>query len=452
MSAIERIDRVPELKRSLSDPRHVCAALDLTRGAKKQASGLIICCPKHGEQNPSCSVTLADGSIRVKCFGCDLAGDVFHLIAAARNLDVGCQFPDVLDEAARIAGIQLEEPETFRAKPITNERRDYPLQSEIASLWQRSVSVLHHVEVNAWLRDRGLDPWKIAEHDSARALPDDVHLPWWASYKGDADTARTWVELGHTLLFPVYDHEGLMRSLRAGRVVAGESPKRLPPAGHASKGLVLANKRAQAVLGHGARFDVLIVEGEPDFLTWATAPVAVFGIGSGSWSAQIARRIPNGTKVVIRTHQDPAGDKYADEIGRTLVRRCRLFRPPRPETVIGDENDQLRAGTMAKSWDDGAAPMSVDSVDPRSFYLGKAFAEHYWLGDELKSGVFAARCPLEELHVDGERFDGSTVVRAPTPGNDLGSFRCSHPICKEAPLTALVVDNAMRRTASSEGL
>ena len=80
---------------------------------------------------------------------------------------------------------------------------------------------------------------------------------------------------------------------------------------------------------------VLIVEGGPAFLKYATAEgrvsgdgstMAVLGIWSGSWpddhlGDKLAARLPLGqTGVVIATDADDAGDKYSQQIGATLRR------------------------------------------------------------------------------------------------------------------------------------
>jgi hypothetical protein len=73
----------------------------------------------------------------------------------------------------------------------------------------------------------------------------------------------------------------------------------------------------------------VIREGVPDFLTWATrwgdaaegAP-AVIGFISGSWTPEIAGRVPSGTGVVIRAHADDAGAKYARHIAGSIDARC----------------------------------------------------------------------------------------------------------------------------------
>ncbi len=85
---------------------------------------------------------------------------------------------------------------------------------------------------------------------------------------------------------------------------------------------------AGALLGDGTtaesevrRVGVLIVEGVPDYLYWGTrfgdaagsAP-AILGVISGSWNDSIAAHIPDGTRVAVRTHLDPAGERYAASI------------------------------------------------------------------------------------------------------------------------------------------
>ena len=80
---------------------------------------------------------------------------------------------------------------------------------------------------------------------------------------------------------------------------------------------------------------VVIVEGEIDFLTWATRPdgerqIVVFGVVEGSWSTRLAQRIPSGCTVTVRTHHDKAGHRYADKIFRTLSPRVRVLRSPAP--------------------------------------------------------------------------------------------------------------------------
>jgi len=167
---------------------------------------------------------------------------------------------------------------------------------------------------------RRIDPIEVSLRDLARSIPDGISLPDWARYGGS-----TWTSTGHRMLLRVYDHRGQFRSVRAWRVIDGDTPKRLPPAGRRASALVLANRMALGMLRRQVcPLDLVIVGGEPDFLVACTAwrpGVAVIGIGSGSWSDDFARAIPLRTRVVVATHNDKAGDRYAETVIETLGKR-----------------------------------------------------------------------------------------------------------------------------------
>jgi hypothetical protein len=108
--------------------------------------------------------------------------------------------------------------------------------------------------------------------------------------------------------------------------------------------LVMADALALDVLRSGARPDwlepplrIVIAEGEPDWLTWSirrafgspTPAYGVLGIVVGSWSEELAARIPDGSRVTIRTDHDEPGEKYAVEIASTLAHRCKVLRSKR---------------------------------------------------------------------------------------------------------------------------
>ena len=126
--------------------------------------------------------------------------------------------------------------------------------------------------------------------------------------------------------------------MRVRAVIPGEAdaPKALPASGYTSKGVVMADPLASMMLALGAWPEhaerrVVITEGEPDFLTWASRGVgqrtlAVLGLGgSGQWTEAIAARIPDGSTVILRTDPDDAGDRYAEEIAASLLNRCKVL-------------------------------------------------------------------------------------------------------------------------------
>jgi hypothetical protein len=193
--------------------------------------------------------------------------------------------------------------------------------------------VLEDEDAMAWLASRALDADHVALWDLARVLHTSAALPTWARCRGP------WTATGHRLLIPLFDAAGDLVSVRA-RCLRdpGDLSKSLAPAAFSVRGLVFADPLAQQLLRSGPPDwwhprDVVITEGEPDFLTWASRQgdgheqgPAVLGVVSGSWTEEIASRLPDEARIAVRTHRDAAGEEYARAIVATLGRRCRVFR------------------------------------------------------------------------------------------------------------------------------
>lgn len=226
-----------------------------------------------------------------------------------------------------------------------------PPRSEVRSLWAACVPVTSDAGVSAWLRGRALDPGAVAELDLARALPARVALPAWARTK-----AATWAASGHRLITPLHGPGDELVAVRA-RAINGSRPKALAPSDYTVGGLVLADPLARGLLlgAPGAAEQVLqvgllVVEGEPDFLTWATLAMhggalepapAVVGVVSGAWTSALGDLVPAGADVVVWSHADKDGDRYAEAVNRSVGLRCRVLRRR------GDANDLLQASQLA---------------------------------------------------------------------------------------------------------
>ncbi len=330
-----RPDHTREIKYALGDARRVCEQLGLLadrRAWKVQTGGVIVRCPVHDENTPSCSVQSRGGLLLWHCHGCGASGDALSLVAAVRGLTLaGSDFRAVLLEAAELAGLhaiarELETGESTDrpayVPPVraTEPERVYPDAGDVAAILDGAGMCAESPEVSAWLTSRALDPDRV-DGAGARAIREGQSLPRFASYQG-----RSWWETGHRLIVPVYDASGAVRSVRAARVLEGDSPKRLPPGGFKASELVLACDLGVAMLnGTYSPQRLVIVEGEPDFLITATASLqrvtARIGIVSGSWGMRFAEKVPIGCEVELRTHADAAGDRYAEEIAQTLKRR-----------------------------------------------------------------------------------------------------------------------------------
>lgn len=322
-----------EIKRRLTDPWLVVSHLGLSDGARRQARGVMVRCPWHSERTPSCSVSVGpDETLRAHCFGCGRGGDVLSLVAAVRGLDERCGFVAVLQEAAALLGQDAgRSMPPRRSLPSTR-----PPVEEVRALWSAALPVCEVPELARRLLARRLDPATLTDLDLARALPPGATLPRWATCAG-----RSWAESGHSLLVPLRSADGSLVSLHARAIGGSVEPKGLSPAGHSAAGLVMACPFAEQILRGGlpqwwCRSEpptVIVCEGVPDFLTnaahfgeWEHAP-ATLGILSGAWSLDVAARIPDGWRVLVRTHGDAAGRKYREQIAESLCSRCRVEVP-----------------------------------------------------------------------------------------------------------------------------
>jgi len=217
-----------------------------------------------------------------------------------------------------------------------------PPEAEVRALWEACGLVTEDADVCAWLEARALDPTVVAERELVRALPLTGSLPRWCCYSG-----RGWRGSSHRVIVPLYGPGGRLESLHA-RAVNPATPKKdkaASPKDAEVRGLVMADAGGRLLLEGtappGAR-QVLVTEGVPDFLTWATrfgdaaedAP-PVLGVIAGSWSADIAATIPRGWTVIIHTHNDKAGNKYAATIHASVAGRneCKRRRS-HPSTYV----------------------------------------------------------------------------------------------------------------------
>jgi len=298
-----------------------------------------MCCPLpgHDERTPSFGVFRGrDGAQRWKCHGCGRGGDAFALLQELR----GIGFADALVELGRRAGaltMKRDARPKSKPKPAPAPPR-YPDRAELFRVWWASKRVHRQRRTRDWLASRGINAEAIGP-ELARALPrylaeEAEPLPEWAG---------PW-RRRHALLIPLRDVRGNMVSLKARDVTGEARVKELNPKGFTSTGLVYANDVAARMLAGlpslkpGAA--LAIAEGGPDFLATCAevagfddlAPWAVIGIpGSGSWSSELAARIPDGLRVVVATDHDEAGNDYAREVTRDLAARCDVRRTPRVE-------------------------------------------------------------------------------------------------------------------------
>lgn len=277
------------------------------------------------------------------CSRCGAKGGALELVSLR---ELGCRLAkgDERWEAlrARCSELGLCGPAVVRLRrelPPPPPRKRIPV-AELAELWARSTTATADPEVAAWLEGRGLDADRAARLDLVRALPAGG-LPRWAHFRG-APWSHGW-----RALVRAHDHTGALASIRARWVRAEPPPSGGDKTGAAAGGpgsaggAVLADAAGLGLLrgerlpgvDPDERIQVILTEGEPDWLTWALAPAerprVVLGLYSGAWTAELAARVPSGSVVVVRTHHDEQGERYAEAAARSLYYRCDVRRSRR---------------------------------------------------------------------------------------------------------------------------
>ena len=341
----------------------VAAALGLR--VSERGTGWVSPCPACGRERRNAStpsekrgaVGLTRDGHGWTCFPCEASGDALDLVAyklgGKRFRELGDSYKaEVREWCGGFLGLDTTAPRALAASQARKAARVarvsdlelertaepvYPPAEELAALWAACVPVVHDEAAALYLLGRRIEPFRVADLDAARALPLDASgLPAWAN---------SWASRRLRLVVPLVDVRGAMRSVLARTIVpSAELPpdalKSAAPKGYGRAGLVLACPFARRVLEHSAKpswwtddapaFRVVVAEGEIDFLTCAAeasdanehAP-AVLGVTSGSWTAELAARIPDGTTVVVATDDDKGGETYARRIVETLAPRMR---------------------------------------------------------------------------------------------------------------------------------
>jgi Toprim-like len=293
-----------------------------------------------------------------RCHQCQAGGDGIDLIAyelcGARYRDLGDdQRADVRGACVDMAGgARVSAP----GRPRSPRHSTPSIGPSIVSGDQSTANYLDDVSIRtfeanlrevvdapstaAYLASRHINAAAVAFIGLAHALPTggpgSASMPQWAHFG-----RSSWRKHGYHLILPLKDAAGLTRSFIArnvlgdkrGRIGGAHIPKSVPPRGHARAGLVLACPLATRILETGCKpawwpdatpLRVVVTEGEMDFLAWATASdgaAAVLGIVSGSWSAEVAARIPDGVTLVIATDSDDEGEVYCSKILKSMEGR-----------------------------------------------------------------------------------------------------------------------------------
>lgn len=222
-----------------------------------------------------------------------------------------------------------------KSREMQDRLESYPGNRDALDHWSRAEPLRWDHAAWEQLSARGFSPEMVRDEDLVRVVSadqvNDLKCMWDNPRPGD-------------MLFRTIGSMGIVMGLRRVIVERGTSrwiklaPKKRDASAEVTMGRVMVNHTALTILSGLTRIApkvCIIVEGEPDWLTWCmlSPESMVIGIVNGCWNLEIAAFIPKETCVLILTDTDPAtktgrmgaGDRYAAEIGRTLTRH-RIFR------------------------------------------------------------------------------------------------------------------------------
>lgn len=318
-------------------------------GLQETRRGSLAPCPSCGRETRSSHDRRGPIGVRRDnegwvCHRCDARGDPVTLAAwvlagTAQPVDwkriwVECADAGICNgpEPRHGSTTPRKRPRMFRSPRIVSAPYvpRYPGNAEAHRFWEQCRPVIEDADVASWLAGRGFAPEVITRLDLVRALPTrSDSLPDWAQMG-----RNSWAQSSHRVIARFWNAQGDLATVHARATRSDAKPKGLSPRGFDIQGTVLANRSGVELLRSGTTDRrVLIAEGVPDWLVWSCwaeqagskAP-AVLGVISGSWTDDLAARIPDQTRVLIRTHDDKAGHKYADKIAASLLRRCIVLR------------------------------------------------------------------------------------------------------------------------------
>lgn len=301
-----------------------------------QRDGVSTRCPAHG--GVSLSLTVGrDRTMRAKCFGCDLAGDIFTLVASARSLTLPRDFPETMREAAALASIDLPALVPMREQLPTLPDATFDavarallrdgLQGSVAE-YVRGRGIEDEARADGW----GALPWPWAQGDLVDRMLVDFGAPVLLAsglFLDDPDRGIRIARPGARLLIPWRGADGRILSLQRRRLDAGE-PRYVAPAGRP-----LRQPYGVERLATRPGAPVVYVEGAIDALALRAlcgsrdvVPLALPGVEAWreAWAAHA-----RGRTAFVGLDEDAAGDGKVETLTRHLeaagARSVRRWRP-----------------------------------------------------------------------------------------------------------------------------
>ena len=296
----------------------------------------------NSDKRPPISFFKVGGSeTRWQCFACGTKGDIIDMVSYHLHGVKG----SVVGDFKEIKEF-FKTNEFADVRVITKEKSNIP-QKDINNLWsnvvQFPVSETMRNDVREFFLKRGIDYASLDEafvfsnsfkyNSLTKVLTSQGrYMPFWPF---------RWAN-EYPVAIPLYDANAKLCSFQGRRIKMEEGKmKSMCPVGFSMDGLFFADTNMRRfLLGEHNSSRFWILEGEMDFLALVSdknlcgepklRAEPVMAIKNGSFSAFDHIRFPTGADIIIATHNDEAGNKYAEKIAEKIA-------PLKPKRILLDE-------------------------------------------------------------------------------------------------------------------
>jgi len=323
------------IRQALWDPRDVASKLGLLDGSrsfKRLANGILVRCFVHGDRTPSLSLTRTATGVRAKCFGCDLSGDVFSVIAAFHRLDAHSDFRRVVELAMEMAGITGDGSYTAPpAPPLPPEppRLDDETFHRLAGILELTCPLRRQDDVCDYLARRGLlEPargqlWALPLNTEGlrwarNAIVQEIGEDAWC-ISGLSDKRGEWLCPKHRLCIPWRAPDGLVTTIQR-RLITEGKPKYIFPPRRSPRYPYGVESLAQL----GPATEIAWVEGALDVIAMRTLArrhnldrIALGLPGVSAWMQSWAQ-LAEARVTLIALDADEAGEKHVERMAADL--------------------------------------------------------------------------------------------------------------------------------------
>lgn len=212
----------------------VARKVGLSLGRRNDLSPCPACrAEKRGTSDRRGPIGMTADGMGWRCHRCDVGGNAVTL-AAMETLNVTTTDGLSSGQWSQLrqwwTGLSGNSENRRSSKPQTVQHPKEPLRpprGEVEEVWTAASRVDEDVEVRQWLENRGLNSGCVADRDLARAVPKNIDLPPWCSFR-----RRPWTDSGHRLIVKMFDSTGEFKSIHARSVLTNvpSSDKAAAPA------------------------------------------------------------------------------------------------------------------------------------------------------------------------------------------------------------------------------